>query len=91
MGDLWQELINAYKDIDGAAVVPVIQSLIESDLQQADVRNYRSAVKRLKQLKTVCKKSGMDDMFLNYVAQLSEQHRNRPRFITELVKAKLVP
>lgn len=88
---LWQELVDAYKDIDSAAVVPVIQRLIESDLQQADVRNYRSAVKRLKQLKTVCKKSGLDDTFLNYVAQLSEQHSNRPRFITELAKAKLVP
>lgn len=87
---LWQELVNEYKDVDGTAVVPVIQRLVESDLQEAGVRNYRSAVKRLKQLKTVCKKSGLDDTFEDYVAQLREQHCNRPRFITELAKAKLV-
>lgn len=87
---LWQELVNAYKDFDGDAVIPVIERLIASDLRQADVRNYRSAVKRLKQLKTVCKKNGLDDKFETYVAQLAEQHRNRPRFITELAKAKLI-
>ena len=68
--DLWTRLVDAYQQLDPAAVVPVLRRLIESDLRVADVGNYRSAVKRLRQLR--------------------EQHRNRPRFLQELDRAKFL-
>ena len=88
--DLWIRLVDAYQQLDLAAVVSVLCRLIESDLRVADVGNYRSAVKRLRQLRTISAGVGQTDDARAYTAQLREQHRNRPRFLQELDRAKFL-
>lgn len=57
--DVWTRLVNAYSDVDPAAVVPVLHRLIESDLRVADVRSYRSAARRLTLLRTISARTGI--------------------------------
>ena len=85
--DLWTRLVDAYQQVDPAAVLPILRELIEADLTVADVRNYRSAARRLTQLRRISTKAGQREQAGAYVAALRQQHRNRPRFLTELTRA----
>ena len=88
--DLWTRLVEAIQQVDPSAVIPVLHRLIESDLRVADAGNYRSAVKRLRQLRTISAGIGETDDARAFTAQLRERHRNRPRFLQELGRANLL-
>lgn len=85
--DLWTRLVDAHQQVDPAAVVPILRELIEADLEVADVRNYRSAARRLTQLRRISATVGRREEAEAYVAVLRQQHRNRPRFLSELTRA----
>lgn len=74
---------------DPASVIPVLRRLIAADLTVADARNYESAVKRLKLLRSALDASGRSDEFALFVAALRDEYRRRPRFLAELARARL--
>lgn len=85
--NLWTRLVDAYQQVDPDAVIPILRELIEADLEVADVRNYRSAARRLTQLRRISARAGQREEAAAYVAALRQQHRNRPRFLSELTRA----
>ncbi len=81
---LWTQLVDAYQQLDPAAVIHVLQRLAESDLQVADVRNYKSAARRLMQMRGLAVKTGQADHVDAVIADIRYRHRNRPRLLQEL-------
>lgn len=88
--DVWGPLIDAYGAINPGAVIPMLCELIEADLTVADVRNYRSAIKRMRKLKKFSIAADQSEAYRDYIVGLREEHRNRPRFVRELDRAALV-
>ena len=86
--DLWSRLVDVRQDADPGSVVPVLRELIDADLEVSDARNYRSAVKRLKQLKRALDRAGRGGEFETIVEHLRYEHRRRPRFLEELRRAR---
>ena len=86
---LWTRLVAVREVRDPVSVLPVLRHLIDSDLEVADARNYKSAAKRLKQLRQAMAAAGVGDDFAAIVAELRERHKRRPRFLEELRKARL--
>ncbi|MHB1172401.1 MAG: SWIM zinc finger family protein [Lacisediminihabitans sp.] len=84
---LWTRLVAVQQEVDPASVVPVLRELIDTDLEVSDARNYKSAVKRLKQLRSALKAVGREDEFAPIVASLQDEHRRRPRLLEELRRA----
>ncbi|GAA3888120.1 hypothetical protein GCM10022381_32540 [Leifsonia kafniensis] len=81
---LWTSLVAAREKKDPASVVPVLLILIDGDLTVSNQRNYKVAVKRLKQLKKALVATGHGEDFAGIVADLREANRRRPRFLDEL-------
>ncbi|WP_434616047.1 hypothetical protein [Arthrobacter sp. A5] len=81
---LWTQLVDAYQQSNPAAVIPVLQRLVESDLQVADVRNYKSAGRRLVQLRGLATDTGQTDLVAALISDIRYRHRNRPRLLQEL-------
>lgn len=87
--DLWTRLVDAYQQHDPAAVIPVLERLIASDLEVADAGNYQSAVKRLKQLRMVAAVTGRTAEVDALISDIRVRHRNRPRLMKELDRGRL--
>ncbi len=85
---LWTQLVGAYQQLDPAAVIPVLQRLVDSDLQVADIRNYKSAARRVAQLRGLAAKTGQIDHVDAVIADIRYRHRNRPRLLRELDRAE---
>ena len=85
------ELVDAYAPIDAAAVRPVLEELIEADLEVTAVRAYRVAVDRLKKLYRLAVAVGPDAIAAArlFVGMIREANRQRPRFIETLDRARL--
>lgn len=86
---MWTQLVDAYTEIDPPAVMPVLRRLIESDLLVTDVRNYRSAIRRLKKLRGIAAGLGRTNEVDVLIAELRQTNRARTRFLRELDKAGL--
>jgi tetratricopeptide (TPR) repeat protein len=84
---LWTVLVAAREKTDPASVVPVLIRLIDADLQVAKPQNYKSAVKRLKQLRKALKATDAAARFPLIVAELREQHRRRPTLLEAFDRA----
>lgn len=84
---LWSRLVAAREHDDPESVIPVLRDLIESDLTVSDARNYKSAAKRLKQLKVALRTLGRENEFDGILSDLRTEHRRRPRLLEELRKA----
>ncbi|WP_104082193.1 hypothetical protein [Cryobacterium sp. Y11] len=84
---LWTMLVAAREKADPASVVPVLIQLIESDLRVAKPQNYKSAVKRLKQLRRALKATDAAALFPPIVADMREQHRRRPTLLQAFDRA----
>ena len=85
----WERLCTAYGPANPAAVIPVLKELVDVDLEQADARQYRIAVKRLKQIRSLSLAADAEADFEAYVADLREEHRRRPRLQQEFTRAGL--
>jgi len=88
--DRWARLAEAREPSDPAAALGVYLRLIDSTLQTADRRNYRSAAKQLKRAQRSAAAAGLSEEFDEHLAALREQHRRRPTLIAILDKAGLV-
>lgn len=82
--ELWTRLVAVRLKSDPASALPKVKELIDADLIQADLRGYKSAVKRLKQLRTALRTLGRGDEFAPVVGRLRDENRRRPRLLQEL-------
>jgi hypothetical protein len=87
--DRWARLAEARETSEPAAALGVYLRLIDSTLQAADRRAYRSAVKQLKRAQRSAAAAGLSEEFDEHMTALREQHRRRPTLITILDKASL--
>jgi uncharacterized Zn finger protein len=85
----WSQLAEAREVTEPAAALGVYLRLIESTLQTADRRAYRSAAKQLKRAQKAAAAAGLVDEFDEHLAALREQHRRRPSLMEILDKAGL--
>ena len=84
---LWGRLVIVREKRDPVSVLPVLRQPIANDLEVADARNYKSAARRLKQLRKAMVAAGTDGGFEGIVSELREQHKRRPRLLEELRRA----
>lgn len=82
--DLWARLIDAYQAHDPAAVLPVLERLLDGDLARADVRNYKMAVARLRKHRIIATAAGCPEATVDLLASIRDRNRNRPRLLREL-------
>ena len=85
----WARLAEAREATEPAAALGVYLRLIDSTLQTADRRAYRSAAKQLKRAQKAAAAAGLSEEFDEHLAALREQHRRRPSLIEILDKAGL--
>lgn len=85
----WAQLAEAREQTEPAAALGVYLRLIDSTLQTADRRAYRSAAKQLKKAQGAATAAGLVEEFDEHLAALREQHRRRPSLIEILDKAGL--
>ena len=84
---LWTMLVAAREKTDPSAVVPVLIRLIQTDLEVAKPRNYKSAVARLRQLRRALKATDDAAVFPLIVADLREENRRRPSLLQAFDRA----
>lgn len=85
----WARLAEAREPAEPATALGVYLRLIDSTLQTADRRAYRSAAKQLKRAQKAAAAAGLSEEFDEHLAALREQHRRRPSLIEILDKAGL--
>jgi hypothetical protein len=85
----WHELIKAYEKIDPPAVVPIHTRLVEKDLVQADAQRYRSAARRLAEMRRIATGARDAAEVDTFIKELRETHRHRPRLQQEFDRAGL--
>ena len=87
--DIWDTLATTYEKVDPLALLPVLNTLVEADLVQADAQRYRSAARRLARTRHLAagthQASAVDDL----IAQLRQAHYRRPRLQQEFDRAGL--
>jgi uncharacterized Zn finger protein len=82
--ELWLRLADLRAPTHPAEVLSVYQSAIAKFLQTAERRNYESAVKILRRLRTASVAAGEGLAFDAFVTELRDRHRRRPTFIPML-------
>ena len=86
---LWDAVIDDYRHIDPAAVLPVMQHVLEELLRVADTAKYADAVKRMKALLHVAQAAGAPEVGERIVAELRERFRRRTSLIARMDRARL--
>jgi uncharacterized Zn finger protein len=85
----WNELVDAYEQVDPLGVLPVLRDLVLADLRDANARGYQHAARRLRRMRTLTagtdRTSEVDDL----IGALREEHQRRPRLQREFDKAGL--
>lgn len=82
--ELWTRLVAVRLKTDPASAIPQLRKLIESDLERADLRGYKHAVARLKQLRAGLRTLGREHEFAGVVSAIRDENRRRPRLLQEL-------
>lgn len=88
-GDVWSRLLKAYDKIDPAATLPVHAGLVKGQLEGTGPRYYRAAARRLAEMRKLAGACGRSGEIDEFVAELREQHRRRPRLQQEFDRAGL--
>ena len=86
---VWAEVVKAYEPIDPLAVLPVHRRLVERELVEADASNYRLAARRLARMRTLAAGTSAASWVDEYIAELRDTHRRRPRLQREFDRAAL--
>src|SRR5690606_11958639 len=86
---LWDAVIDDYRHIDPAAVLPVMQHVLEELLRVADTAKYADAVKRMQALLHVARAAGTPEVVEQIVAELGERYRRRASLIARMDRARL--
>lgn len=85
----WSELIKAYEKIDPIATLPIHRRLVERELVEAGAQHYRRAARRLAKMRTLAAGTTSSTEVDDFVADLREAHRRRPRLQQEFDRANL--
>ena len=86
---VWSDLAKAYEKLDPIAVLPVHTRLVERELADADARRYRGAARRLKKMRKLAAGSGESAQVDEFIGDLRERYRRRPRLQLEFDRAGL--
>lgn len=86
---LWERLCADYGAANPSAVIPVLRDLVDGDLETANAQNYRTAAWRLVQMRRLALAAGTVEEFEDYLVELRETHRRRPRLQQEFTRAGL--
>lgn len=87
--DVWALLAKAYEKVDPLAVLPILTDLVEIELTRADAKHYRVAARRLKKMRALAAGNDKAADVLQFIADLRETHRRRPRLQQEFDRAGL--
>lgn len=85
----WSELAKAYEKVDPLAVLPILARLVNSELLEAGAQHYRTAARRLAKMRKLAAGSSKAVEVDEFVAELRETHRRRPRLQQEFDRAGL--
>ncbi|MDR0959936.1 MAG: hypothetical protein LBM23_06230 [Propionibacteriaceae bacterium] len=85
----WQALAKAYQKIDPVATLPIHRDLVEEELDTAGANHYRRAARRLVTMRKLAAGSDHADEVDDYILELREIHRRRPRLQQEFDRAGL--
>lgn len=85
----WKELLTAYEPIDSLAVLAIHRQLVESTLTNPGAEYYRDAAKRLARMRLLAAGSDRARDIDDFIAQLRDTYRRRPRLQQEFDRAKL--
>lgn len=87
--DTWERLAKAYEKVDALAVLPVLTRLVDAELIEAGARHYQVAARHLKKMAQVAAGTDKEVMVDDFIAELREIHRRRPRLQQEFDRAGL--
>lgn len=85
----WAELLKAYENVDPVATLPIHRRLVENELVEADAQHYRLAARRLATMRKLSAGTDSAAAVQDFVADLREIHRRRPRLQQEFDRAGL--
>ena len=88
-GRTWSDLAKAYENVDALAVLPVLTRLVENELTEAGAQHYRIAARRLAKMRKLAAGSDRAVEVDEFIGQLRETHRRRPRLQQEFDRAGL--
>lgn len=86
---MWTSLAKSYEKIDPLVVLPVLTRLVDHDLTEADAQHYIVAARRLKKMRRLAAGSPRATQVDDYISELRETHRRRPRLQREFDRAGL--
>jgi hypothetical protein len=86
---LWASLAKSYEKIDPLAVLPVLARLVDHDLAETGAQHYIVAARRLKKMRRLAAGSSQAPQVDDYIKELRETHRRRPRLQREFDRAGL--
>jgi tetratricopeptide (TPR) repeat protein len=85
----WSDLIKKYEKVDPLAVLPVLNNLVLRELVETGAQHYQSAARRLKKMRTLAAGSEYAVEIDQFIAELREANRRRPRLQQEFDRAGL--
>ncbi|MEW2481716.1 DUF6880 family protein [Mycobacterium sp. NPDC049093] len=85
----WSDLAKVYEKRDPLAVLPIYTELVEGELAAADAKNYRSAARRLSKMRKLAVGSSESAGVDEFIADLRDRYRRRPRLQQEFDRAGL--
>jgi len=85
----WSDLVTAYEKVDPLAVLPVLNSLVLRELVETGAQHYKIAARRVKKMRTLATGSEYAAEVDQFIAELREANRRRPRLQQEFDRAGL--
>ena len=85
----WSELVKGYEKVDPIAVLPIHQRLVVNELVEAGAQHYRLAARRLAKMRKLAAGTERSAEVHDFIAELREIHRRRPRLQQEFDRAGL--
>jgi len=83
------DLVKAYEKLDPLAVLPVLNRLVLRELVETDAQHYQIAARRLKKMRKLAAGSEYAAEIDQFIAELREANRRRPRLQQEFDRADL--
>jgi tetratricopeptide (TPR) repeat protein len=85
----WSDLVKAYEKVDPLAVLPVLTRLVLRELVETGAQHYQIAARRLKKMRTLAAGSEYAAEIDQFITELREANRRRPRLQQEFDRAGL--
>ncbi|GHF58972.1 hypothetical protein FHX82_000385 [Amycolatopsis bartoniae] len=88
-GERWpEERAAALAALEPADAIPLYRLYVEELIAQKDVSRYQEAVRVLKELRGLHRRTETPDEFTHYLADLLERHRRKTRLVVEIRNAR---